>query len=500
MLAYQPGARVLVTVPAKISKQPGGWQKNPMQPAWPVLIAITRKRVVITYYSTNGQESGVTLAHALLTGQASDRGLYLPERYPTLSRQRLCSLADRSYADVAFEVLRPFAEGTFEEATLRAVCADAYDFDVPLEPVTNRHYLMRLDRGPTASFKDFAARMMSRWMSLLMKQQGGRLVVLTATSGDTGSAVAHAYHGVDRVEVVVLFPIDEVSDRQRRQMTTLGGNVTTIAVNGKFDDCQALVKQAFADPDLKSIRLTSANSINIGRLLPQSVYYVYAYTRLADVAAGERAVFCIPSGNFGDMMGGVIARQMGLPISKFIIATNANDEVPRFLETGEYRPIVPSRVCASNAMNVGHPSNLARLVDVYGGWMDEQGNVKRPPAMERMRTDLFAISIDDEWTRRTIREAYGRHATILEPHGAVGWAGLQHWLATAEGAAYRDPLCVSIETAHPAKFPDEIRATINVAPETPPSLVGLDEMTESYESMEHVEYAWFRDWLLKLYT
>lgn len=252
---------------------------------------------MIKYYSTNGQEAGVTLAQALLTGQASDRGLYMPDRYPTLDRAVLTTMKDKSYATIAYKVLKPFAAGTFDDDTLRAACESAYDFEVPLEQVGDgRQYLMRLDRGPTASFKDFAARMMSRWMSLLMRQQGGRLVILTATSGDTGSAVAHAYHGIDRVDVVVLFPVDEVSDRQRRQMTTLGGNVTTIAVNGKFDDCQALVKQAFADPDLNHIRLTSANSINIGRLLPQSVYYVYAYTRLADTAAGEPMVFLYPIG------------------------------------------------------------------------------------------------------------------------------------------------------------------------------------------------------------
>lgn len=456
---------------------------------------------MIKYYSTNGQEAGVTLAQALLTGQASDRGLYMPDRYPTLDRAVLTTMKDKSYATIAYKVLKPFAAGTFDDDTLRAACESAYDFEVPLEQVGDgRQYLMRLDRGPTASFKDFAARMMSRWMSLLMRQQGGRLVILTATSGDTGSAVAHAYHGIDRVDVVVLFPVDEVSDRQRRQMTTLGGNVTTIAVNGKFDDCQALVKQAFADPDLNHIRLTSANSINIGRLLPQSVYYVYAYTRLADTAAGEPMVFCIPSGNFGDMMGGVIAKQMGLPVSKFIIATNANDEVPRFLETGQYRPIVPSRVCASNAMNVGHPSNLARLVDVYGGWMDEKGAIKKQPDMGRMRSDVYSVSIDDAWTRRTIKEAHDRYAHTLEPHGAVGWAGLQHWLQTDEGNAHPDAPCVSIATAHPAKFPDEIRAMIGVEPEVPPSLVGLDEMAESFETMDDVTYERFRDWLNQRYS
>ena len=224
----------------------------------------------IQYHSTNRQQTGVGLGEALLLGQARDRGLFMPDRLPTLTPEELQTLLrGRPYADVAFAVLRKFTAGVFDDHTQRALCDDAYDFDVPLEHVADRKYLMRLDRGPTASFKDFAARMMARWMSTLMRDESGELVILTATSGDTGSAVAHAYHGVERVRVVVLFPPDEVSDRQRKQMTTIGGNVTTIAVDGKFDDCQALVKRAFADEQLRSIRLTSANSINIGRLLPQ---------------------------------------------------------------------------------------------------------------------------------------------------------------------------------------------------------------------------------------
>ena len=448
---------------------------------------------LIRYYSTNRNVPPATLAEALLQGQAADRGLFLPERFPQLTAADLKSLAGRPYCDVAFAVLRPYAAGVFDDATLRALCNDAYDFDVPLEHVTGRRHLLRLDRGPTASFKDFAARMMARWMSVLMRQQGGELVILTATSGDTGSAVAHAYCGVERVRVVVLFPPAEVSDRQRKQMTTIGGNVTTIAVDGQFDDCQAMVKQAFADPALARIRLSSANSINIGRLLPQSVYYVYAYANLADAAAREPVVICVPSGNFGDMMGAVIAQRMGVPIDRIVIATNANDEVPNYLRTGQYRKISPSRVCISNAMNVGHPSNLARLVDVYGGWMDETGFVRQPPDLGRMRRDLYAVSIPDAETRATIKDAYQRHGVILEPHGAVGWAGLTRFLSDSPERA--DHLAVCVETAHPAKFPEEIQATIGVSPAVPPSLAGLEQRRETYERMP-ARYEPFRDWLL----
>ncbi|MBU0639755.1 MAG: threonine synthase [Planctomycetes bacterium] len=451
----------------------------------------------IRFYSTNHQTPAVTLAEALLQGQAPDRGLFMPETVPAISSATLAAWADKTYPDLAHAVLLPFAAGVFDDQTLAALCTDAYDYDVPLEPVTQRRYLMRLDRGPTASFKDFAARLMARWMSVLNRDVTGDLLILTATSGDTGSAVAHAYHGVERVRVVVLFPVAEVSDRQRKQMTTIGGNVTTLGIDGKFDDCQAMVKRAFSDPALAALRLTSANSINIGRLLPQAVYYVYAYAKLAEATRGEPLLVSVPSGNFGDMMGAVLARRMGLPIQRLIIATNANDEVPVFLRTGVYQKIVPSRVCISNAMNVGHPSNLARLVDVYGGHMDETGHLHKSPDLERMRGDLYAVSISDDETRATIKAAYETHGTILEPHGAVGWAGLARYVR--EHPEHAATLAVSVETAHPAKFPEEIRATLGIEPEVPPSLAGLEECPESYETYS-AEYEPFRDMLLREYT
>ncbi len=448
---------------------------------------------LIRYYSTNRKVPPVPLDEALLQGQAPDRGLFMPERFPQFSAGELKSLTGRPYAEVAATILRAYTAGIIDDGTLRDLCADAYDYPVPIERVTGRRHLLRLDRGPTASFKDFAARMMARWMGVLIRRRGGELVILTATSGDTGSAVAHAYFGVPNVRVVVLFPPAEVSDRQRKQMTTLGGNVTTIGVDGKFDDCQAMVKQAFADPALRGLKLTSANSINIGRLLPQSVYYVYAYVNLADVAGGEPITVSVPSGNFGNMMGAVIAWRMGLPVARLVVTTNANDEFPSFLKTGKYRKIVPSRVCISNAMNVGHPSNLARLVDAYGGWMDETGLVRKPPDLERMRRDIYAVGIADGETRATIKAAYEQHGTILEPHGAVGWAGLEHYLREEPQAA--DRIAVSIETAHPAKFPEEIQATIGVTPEVPPSLAGIEQKPESFERMT-TAYEPFRDWLV----
>ncbi len=449
-----------------------------------------------TYYSTNHAVPEVDLARALLQGQAGDRGLYMPRPIPRMDASLLATAKHLSYPELAAAVLEPYAEGTFTRDALLAICDDAYDYDVPLEHVTASRYAMRLDRGPTASFKDFAARFMGRALGRLVRERGQELLILTATSGDTGSAIAHAFLGVKGIRVVVLFPIHEVSERQRRQMTTLGGNVATLALDSKFDDCQALVKQAFADPDLADLNLTSANSINIGRLLPQSVYYVYAASRLADIGGGEKVVFSVPSGNFGDLMGGLLAFRTGLPVHRFVVATNANDEVPRFFETGRYEKIVPSLKCISNAMNVGHPSNLARLVDLYGGHMDEKGALHRQPEMERIRADLFGVSIDDEVTRQTIVAAYRDHGALFEPHGAVGWAGLERFLEHEVELVHAT--AISLETAHPAKFPEEIRALIKIDPPVPDSLQGLDERSETYQEMD-TDYRAFKEYLTKTF-
>jgi threonine synthase len=443
-------------------------------------------------YSTNLRSPDIDLKGALLQGQAPDKGLYMPRVIPRIPLNEIAGFRDRSYPEIAFAVLKRYTQGLIPDDELMRLCTECYNYEVPLERVYGRSFLMRLDQGPTASFKDFAARMMARMMRYFLAQEGGKLVILTATSGDTGSAVAHAFHNVDRISMVVLFPIKEVSDRQRKQMTTLGGNVTVIGVDGQFDDCQALVKRAFTDPELKRIRFSSANSINIGRLLPQAVYYLYAWARLQE--KGEAAVISVPSGNFGDICGGLIARQMGLPVARYVIATNANDEFPKFVATGKYEKIVPSRVCISNAMNVGHPSNLPRLVALYGGVMDEQGKVSKEPDFAALRRDIYSTSVDDAGTRQAIKDAWAKHKTMLEPHGAVGWAGLERYIATLP--ANTSPLAVSIETAHPAKFPEEIQRLLGVDPPLPPSLTGLDTKPEHYEKGPN-DYGWFKDFLAR---
>jgi threonine synthase len=336
---------------------------------------------------------------------------------------------------------------------------------------------------------------MGRLINYYLRLEDRKLLILTATSGDTGSAIANAFYGLDNIQVLVLFPEKEVTPRQRKQMTTLGRNVSIIAVDGKFDHCQALVKEAFSDPELGHLPMSSANSINIGRLVPQTVYYFYAYSRLR-LLPDEQAVFSVPSGNFGDMMGAILAMRMGLPVKRLVIATNENDEFPKYMASGIYKTIEPSRNCISSAMNVGHPSNLARLIDLYGGRMDEKGAIGATADMERMHREIFAVSVTDNETRHTIRSAYEQYGLLLEPHGAVGWAGLQKYLQ-AEPAPGQ--LCVSLETAHPAKFPEEIRAILGFDPPLPPSLEGLEAKAESFAAMAN-DFPAFKELLKNHYS
>jgi len=440
----------------------------------------------IMFRSTNREADTVTFREALLKGQAPDYGLYMPTEIPKLSLNEINSFMDMAYYEIAFEIAKKFVNDISSDELLK-LCKGAYDFDVPLEKVKDNFYIMRLDRGPTASFKDFAARLIARLMHYYASKEGRKLTVLVATSGDTGGAVADAFFGLENVQVIVLFPEKEISERQRKQMTTLEGNVKAIAVRGKFDDCQALVKRAFNDSELKDLNLTSANSINFGRLMPQIVYYVYAYSRL-----GSEIIFSVPSGNFGDLMGGILAKEMGIP-AKFIVAVNENDEFPNFLKTGEYKPVVPSKECSSNAMNVGHPSNLARLIDLYGGWLTDErdssgivvkkGVLVEKPDMDKIRGDFISFSVTDDEVDATIKDIYSKHKVILEPHGAVGIAAVEK--------AKLNGLIVSLETADPAKFPSKIKELLNIEPEVPERLSGLDGKEESYETIDN-DYGEFK--------
>jgi threonine synthase len=453
----------------------------------------------ILYYSTNLNAGRVSFRNALLKGLAPDGGLFLPESIPKLTREEIASFSEKSYSQVAFDIAYKFLNDVIDKDALMDIVKDAYNYNVPLEKVYERKYIMRLDQGPTASFKDFAARMMGRLMQYFLKKENRSLLILTATSGDTGSAIANAFYGLENIHVVILYPENEVTDRQRKQMTTLHKNVQILSLEGKFDDCQALVKIAFNDQDLNYLNLSSANSINIGRLLPQSMYYVYAYSRLCDISKNERIIFSVPSGNFGDLMGGLIALRMGLPVKKFIVSTNENDEVPEYFKSGNYKTIVPSLNCISSAMNVGHPSNMARIVALYGGVMNEKGEVVKSPDMEKMKEDMFTISIDDKETLATIKKVYERHRVLLEPHGAVGWCGLSRYFDFITEDEVHGQVAVSLETAHPAKFPAEIHDILGIDPELPDSLKGLDEKEERVQKIAN-NYDEFKKYLKDNYS
>jgi len=449
----------------------------------------------ILFFSTNLTSPPLPFHEALIRGQAPDKGLYMPEIIPKIDPETLVRMKGMEYHEIADIIIGTFLKGVIGEHDLKLMVEDAYDFAVPLEHVSEKKFVMRLDQGPTASFKDFAGRMMGRLMNYYLQETKGELLILTATSGDTGSAIANAFYGFENIKVVVLFPTKEVTPRQRKQMTTLGKNIRIIGLDAKFDDCQALVKQAFSDSELDHLNLSSANSINIGRLIPQIVYYFYAYSKLTESPGRENVVFSVPSGNFGDMMGGVLAMKMGLPVEKFVIATNENDEFPVFMQTGKYQKLEPSRNCISSAMNVGHPSNLARLVALYGGVMDEKGTVHKMPDLANMNAELFAVSVSDQDTKATIKAAWDKYKLLLEPHGAVGWKGLEVFLDKNPELNNPDQVCISLETAHPAKFPEQIIEILGFDPELPPSLAGLEEKQEHFDELQN-DYSAFREYLL----
>lgn len=409
------------------------------------------------YRSTSGQSSPVDFETALFQGLAPDGGLYMPERIPELPDP-----AGPSLVDTALAVLRPYLE-EIPEKDLRPLLAEALDFEIPLSEPEPGIHILELFHGPTHAFKDVGARVMARLIGWFLRD-GDPITILVATSGDTGGAVAHAFLGVPNTSVVVLYPHGKVSGLQEKQFTTLGGNVRALAVEGTFDDCQRMAKEAFADQDLrKEVRLTSANSINLGRLLPQAAYYVHATRLMPEILAPP--LFCTPSGNFGNLCAGMIARRMGMPCHGFITATNVNDVVPEFLETGKFRPR-PSIPTISNAMDVGNPGNFARILDLYGN------------DAAALRADLQGSRHDDDATREAIREVQDRTGVILDPHTAVGYLAVTE--AFNRGAA--GPV-ILLATAHPAKFREHVEPLIGRTIPVPGSLAACLERESRAEKI-----------------
>ncbi len=403
------------------------------------------------YSSTQGKAPAADFATALLQGLAPDGGLYMPESLPRFSNDFFARLAGADMAETGARLLAPFlADVDADEA--RRLIASALDFEVPLRRLEDGLYVLELFHGPTLAFKDVGARFLARFLGYLSQGTAeDPLTVLVATSGDTGSAVAQAFLGVEGTRVAVLFPQGRVTPLQEKQLTTLGENVEALAVDGSFDDCQRLVKAAFADRELSQrLSLTSANSINVGRLLPQMVYYVHAVAQLP--AGSPPPWIAVPSGNFGNLTAGLIAHRCGLPVTRFVAASNANDVVPEYLETGTYRAR-PSVATISNAMDVGNPSNFVRMEALYGG-------------VEALRRAVAGNRHDDEATRRAIREVYDRYGYAVDPHTAVAFLGLRE----ARQAVGEGSPGIFLSTAHPVKFREHVEPLVGREIEVPERL------------------------------
>ena len=395
------------------------------------------------YYSTNGKTEMVDLREAVVKGLAADNGLFMPERIAALPTTFYEQIDKLSFQDIAFTVAQAFFGEDVDADALRTIVNETLAFDCPVVPVQANRYALELFHGPTLAFKDVGARFMARLLSHFVGQDRKQAInVLVATSGDTGSAVANGFLGVEGVNVYVLYPKGKVSTIQESQFTTLGQNITAIKVDGVFDDCQALVKQAFMDKELnKQLLLTSANSINVARFLPQAFHYFYAYAQMKRQGLHSELVFCVPSGNFGNITAALFAHRMGLPIKRFIAANNANDVFYQYLQTGKYQP-KPSVQTIANAMDVGNPSNFARIYDLYGG-------------NHHTISQLIAgFRFSDDEIRATIRDCFQQTGYVLDPHGACGYKALQLSLSENEHGVF-------CETAHPAKFKETVDAVLS---------------------------------------
>lgn len=417
------------------------------------------------YYSTNGKAPLATLEEAVVKGLAGDRGLYMPEKIKRLPREFYDNIADMSFHEIAIKVADAFFGEDIESKALEEIVRDTLSFDCPVVRVTDSIYSLELFHGPTLAFKDVGARFMARLLQYFIKKENKREVnVLVATSGDTGSAVANGFLGVDGINVYVLYPKGKVSKIQECQFTTLGNNITAIEVDGVFDDCQRLVKSAFMDEELnRHMNLTSANSINVARFLPQSFYYFNAYARMRQLGKADKLVVCVPSGNFGNITAALFGHEMGLPIHRFIAANNANDIFFKYLQTGEYKPM-PSKQTIANAMDVGDPSNFARIYDLYKGSYD------------RIKSLIGGATYSDPQIMETMRRCYNENGYVLDPHGACGYQALKDMLEDGETGVF-------CETAHPAKFKETVENAINTEIDIPPRLAEFMKGTKDSVNM-----------------
>jgi threonine synthase len=406
------------------------------------------------YYSTKNATRAYSLQEAVLMGLPQDNGLFMPERIPTVDSSFINALEGKSLVDIAAHVATKWFSQDVPEEVLQSMVADAYPFDTPVVTLDDRTHILELFHGPTLAFKDVGARFMARLMSWFVKGSDKKLTILVATSGDTGSAVASGFFNVENIDVVILYPSGKVSESQEKQLTTWGNNIAALEVKGTFDDCQRMVKEAFLDPELSTrLSLSSANSINIARLVPQSFYYFRAAAQL--LQHGKPLSFIVPSGNFGNLTAGIFAKRMGLPVASFIAATNANDVVPEYLRAGDFHPR-KSVSTISNAMDVGNPSNFWRMTNLYND------------SLEAMRKDISGVSVTEDETRAAMRSCYDHFNYVIDPHGAVGFHAWNQLMSVQPENAG-----VILETAHPSKFSSVVEETLHLVPEMPERLAAI---------------------------
>ena len=431
------------------------------------------------YYSTNKKAPVATLEKAVVKGLAEDRGLYMPEQIRQLPKEFFDNIQDMSFQELSYRVADAFFGEDVDAESLKRIVYDTLSFDCPVERVTDNIYSLELFHGPTLAFKDVGARFMARLLQYFIKKEGEtkEVNVLVATSGDTGSAVANGFLGVEGIHVYVLYPKGKVSPIQECQFTTLGKNITAIEVDGVFDDCQALVKSAFMDEELNNhMKLTSANSINVARFLPQSFYYFNAYARMKALGLADNLVMCVPSGNFGNICSALFGRKMGLPVKRFIAANNANDIFYNYLQTGKYEPKASIQTLA-NAMDVGDPSNFARIYDLHNG------------SHEAITEYISGATYKDEQIRATMQQCYNETGYTLDPHGACGYQALKDLLKDGEVGVF-------CETAHPAKFKEKVDEIIGIDVEIPERLADFMKGTKQSVPLGK-DFAGFKKFLME---
>ncbi len=431
------------------------------------------------YFSTNMEVENVDLRTAVLQGLPKDKGLYMPEEIPQMPPRFFDNMHKLSFKELSAAVALTLLGDDLPSDVIVQIVDDTLSFNTPLVKLDDKNYILELFHGPTLAFKDVGARFMARLMSYYQQGSGEKATVLVATSGDTGSAVAHGFYGVEGIDVVLLYPSGKISKVQEQQLTTLGKNITAIEVKGSFDDCQALVKNAFVDEELsKKMTLSSANSINLARLIPQSFYYFNAVKQLREKEIMEDPVIVVPSGNLGNISAGLIAKRMGLPVKKFVAACNKNDSLTKYLNTGMYES-QDTKHTISNAMDVGAPSNIVRIQDLYGH------------AVPFMKQDIESWSFFDSETRDQIKASYDKYKYILDPHGAVGMCAAEKYHKVVNG----DDICITVETAHPAKFGDVVEPVLGIEPPMPERLAKVQELEKKAVLMEN-DFEVFKTFLL----